>query len=120
MDVSLFHDFQFSCHIPRPTYSYVDYAAEPARRLAEKYRLYFHTEPGSLVYKAFDMGMYFIGLAAQYRERALEALSSCPWDGSFSRFRFGQMEHSLGKENRGFFVVNFASDYTLRIHGSDL
>jgi LysM repeat protein len=117
---SVDHETFYKLNTKLFTYSYVDYAAEPARRLAEKYRLYFHTEPGSLVYKAFDMGMYFIGLAAQYRERALEALSSCPWDGSFSRFRFGQMEHSLGKENRGFFVVNFASDYTLRIHGSDL
>lgn len=112
---SIDHETFYKLNTKLFTYSYVDYASEPAVQLAAKYRLYFHTEPHSLVFKAFDMGMFFIELAAQYRDRSLEALNYYHRDGSFSRFRFGQMKYGEGKENQGFFIVNFASDYSLKI-----
>lgn len=112
---SVDHETYYKLNTKIFTYSYVDHTSESARQLAEKYRRYFYSEPHSLVYKAFDMGMYFIELAVKYRDRSLEALEYYPRDGSFSRFRFRKMLNGAGKENQGFFIVNFGSDYHLKI-----
>ena len=68
---SVDHETYFKLNTKIFTYSYVDNTTEPAKRFALKYRKYFYTEPNNLAYKAFDMSLYFIELAAKYRDRFL-------------------------------------------------
>ena len=112
---SVDHETYFKLNPKSFTYSYVDNTTEPAKRFALKYRKYFYTEPNNLAYKAFDMSLYFIELAAKYRDRTLDALEFYPRNGDFSRFYFQKMEGQAGKENQGFYIVNFGSDYRLKI-----
>lgn len=112
---SVDHETYFKLNTKIFTYSYVDNTTEPAKRFALKYRKYFYTEPNNLAYKAFDMSLYFIELAAKYRDRTLDALEFYPRNGDFSRFYFQKMEGLAGKENQGFYIVNFGSDYRLKI-----
>ena len=112
---SVDHETYFKLNTKIFTYSYVDNTTEPAKRFALKYRKYFYTEPNNLAYKAFDMSLYFIELVAKYRDRTLDALEFYPRNGDFSRFYFQKMEGQAGKENQGFYIVNFGSDYRLKI-----
>lgn len=112
---SVDHETYFKLNTKIFTYSYVDNTTEPAKRFALKYRKYFYTESNNLAYKAFDMSLYFIELAAKYRDRTLDALEFYPRNGDFSRFYFQKMEGQAGKENQGFYIVNFGSDYRLKI-----
>ena len=112
---SVDHETYFKLNTKIFTYSYVDNTTEPAKRFALKYRKYFYTEPNNLAYKAFDMSLYFIELAAKYRDRTRDALEFYPRNGDFSRFYFQKMEGQAGKENQGFYIVNFGSDYRLKI-----
>ncbi|MDE5612772.1 MAG: hypothetical protein K2I90_12240, partial [Odoribacter sp.] len=112
---SIDHETFYKLNTKLFSHSYVDYQADAAKELAAKYRKYFHTEPGTLVFKAFDMGIYFIELAAKYRGNALEALKNYKRTVGCSRFHFRQMSDELGKENCGFYIVNFGSDYQLKI-----
>ena len=112
---SVDHETYFKLNTKIFTYSYVDNTTEPAKRFALKYRKYFYTEPNNLAYKAFDMSLYFIELAAKYRDRTLDALEFYPRNGDFLRFYFQKMEGQAGKENQGFYIVNFGSDYRLKI-----
>ena len=112
---SVDHETYFKLNTKIFTYSYVDNTTEPAKRFALKYRKYFYTEPNNLAYKAFDMSLYFIELAAKYRDRTLDALEFYPRNGDFSRFYFQKMEGQAGKENQGFYIINFGSDYRLKI-----
>ena len=112
---SVDHETYFKLNTKIFTYSYVDNTTEPAKRFALKYRKYFYTEPNNLAYKAFDMSLYFIELAEKYRDRTLDALEFYPRNGDFSRFYFQKMEGQAGKENQGFYIVNFGSDYRLKI-----
>ncbi len=112
---SVDHETYFKLNTKIFTYSYVDNTTEPAKRFALKYRKFFYTEPNNLAYKAFDMSLYFIELAAKYRDRTLDALEFYPRNGDFSRFYFQKMEGQAGKENQGFYIVNFGSDYRLKI-----
>ena len=112
---SVDHETYFKLNTKIFTYSYVDNTTEPAKRFALKYRKYFYTEPNNLAYKAFDMSLYFIEWAAKYRDRTLDALEFYPRNGDFSRFYFQKMEGQAGKENQGFYIVNFGSDYRLKI-----
>ena len=109
---SVDHETYFKLNTKIFTYSYVDNTTEPAKRFALKYRKYFYTEPNNLAYKAFDMSLYFIELAAKYRDRTLDALEFYPRNGGFY---FQKMEGQAGKENQGFYIVNFGSDYRLKI-----
>lgn len=98
------------------TYCYVDYASNAAKCLAEKYRKYFYSEPSTLVYKAFDMGMYFIELADTYRYNTLNTLSNqAQQDKDFSLFRFKKMPDGAALENQAFYIVHFSSEYQIKI-----
>ena len=112
---SVDHETYFKLNTKIFTYSYVDNTTEPAKRFALKYRKYFYTEPNNLAYKAFDMSLYFIELAAKYRDRTLDALEFYPRNGDFSRFYLNKLAGQAGKENQGFYIVNFGSDYRLKI-----
>ena len=112
---SVDHETYYKLNTKIFTYSYVDYASAEARNLSEKYRKYFYTEPGSLVFKAFDMGLYFIELAAKYRDRTLDALEYFGGSKGSSCFQFEKMSQGVGKENHAFYIVNFGSDYRLKI-----
>lgn len=112
---SVDHETYYKLNTKIFSYSYIDNASEPAKAMAEKYRKYFYTEPNSLVFKAFDLGLYFIDLAVRYRDRTLEAIEFFPANGAFSRFRFEKRQYKAGVENRSFFIVNYGSDYKLKI-----
>ncbi len=116
---SVDHETFYKLNTKLFSYSYVDYQSPEAVAFADKFRKYFSTEPGSLVFKAFDMGLYFIGLAAKYRDKTLEALEYDDRATSFSRFRFNKIKNGEGKENHGFYIVNFGSDYRLKIENPD-
>ena len=112
---SVDHETYFKLNTKIFTYSYVDNTTEPAKRFALKYRKYFYTEPNNLAYKAFDMRLYFIELAGKYLVCTLYVLECYPCNFDFSRFYFQKMEGQAGKENQGFYIVNFGSDYRLKI-----
>lgn len=112
---SVDHETYYKLNTKLFTHSYVDYVSPEALKLRAKYRKYFHTEPHNLVFKAYDIGLYFIDLAYRFRDRTLEALEYYPAEGVFSRFRFEQIKGQAGKENHGFFIVNYGADYQLKI-----
>lgn len=97
------------------TYSYVDYSSNAAKGLAEKYRKYFYSEPSTLVYKAFDMGMYFMELADTYRYNTLHAINIQNREKDSSLFKFGKMHNGVALENQAFYIVHFSSDYQIKI-----
>ena len=99
---SVDHETYFKLNTKIFTYSYVDNTTEPAKRFALKYRKYFYTEPNNLAYKAFDMSLYFIELAAKYRDRTLDALEFYPRNGDFSRFYFQRWKVKPVKKIRVF------------------
>lgn len=112
---SVDHEAYYKLNTKLFTYNYVDYTSEAAKVLSENYRRYFHTEPGILVYRAFDMGIYFIELAAKYRNRTLEALENADIKTGTSSFRFRKMKNGMGMENTGTFIVNYNNLYQLKI-----
>ena len=112
---SIDHETFFKLNTKLFTHSYVDYQSNEAKDMAAKDRKYFYTEPGTLVFKAFDMGIYFIELVAKYRGHALDALKNYRRTVGCTKFYFRQMSEELGKENYGFYIVNFSSDYQLKI-----
>ena len=61
------------------------------------------------------MALYFIGLAAKYRDRTLDAIEYYSQDGEFSRFSFSKIYNGQGKENQSLYIVNFGSDYQLKL-----
>lgn len=109
------HETFFKLNTKIFTYSYIDNQSTATQQFAQQFRRYFYTEPNSLAFKAFDLGLYFIELAAKYRDRALDAIQYYHQDGAFSRFYFEQMQEGQGKENQGFYMVTFGSDYQLKI-----
>lgn len=96
-------------------YNYVDYSAESAKVFANTYRKYFHTEPNGLVNKAFDIGLYFIELTAKYRDKTLDALDYYEAPDMSSKFKFSRICDGCGRENRGFYIVHYSSDYQIRV-----
>ncbi len=108
---SVDHETYYKVNTRLFTYSYVDYTSAPAQRLTEKYRKYFYTDPSTLVFKAFDMGMYFIKMVAQHRENVLEAIGKTPRKKDFSVFRFERVSDGLGQENHAFYMLHFTSGY---------
>lgn len=114
---SVEHETYFKLNTKIFTYSYVDSHAPAALDFALKYRKYFYAEPNSIVFKAYDLGLYFIELAAKYRNRTLEAIDYYHKEGVASRFNFSKIHNGEGKENQALFIVNFSSDYQLKIQG---
>ena len=112
---SVDHEAYFKLNTKIFTYSYVDNNAQATHDFAVKFRNYFYTEPNNLAFKAYDMGLYFIGLAAKYRDRTLDAIEYYRRDGEFSRFGFSRMYNGQGKENQALYIVNFGSDYQLKL-----
>ncbi len=112
---SVDHEAYFKLNTKIFTYSYVDNNTQAAHDFAVKFRNYFYTEPNNLAFKAYDMGLYFIGLAAKYRDRTLDAIEYYHQDGEFSRFGFSRVYNGQGKENQALYIVNFGSDYQLKL-----
>lgn len=112
---SVDHEAYFKLNTKIFTYSYVDNHSQAAHDFATKFRNYFYTEPNNLAFKAYDMGLYFISLAAKYRDRTLEAIEYYRQDGEFSRFGFSRIYDGQGKENLALYIVNFGSDYQLKL-----
>lgn len=112
---SVDHEAYFKLNTKIFTYSYVDNHSQAAHDFATKFRNYFYTEPNNLAFKAYDMGLYFISLAAKYRDRTLEAIEYYRQDGEFSRFGFSRIYDGQGKENQALYIVNFGSDYQLKL-----
>lgn len=112
---SVDHEAYFKLNTKIFTYSYVDNHSQVAHDFATKFRNYFYTEPNNLAFKAYDMGLYFISLAAKYRDRTLEAIEYYRQDGEFSRFGFSRIYDGQGKENQALYIVNFGSDYQLKL-----
>lgn len=111
---SVDHETYYKLNVKLFAYSYIDNLSEKSRHFADTYRRYFYTEPHSLTNKAFDLGMYFIPLAAKYGSRMLDAVSFCEREGMFSRFRFARTCQDCGRENYGLYIVNYGSDYRLK------
>lgn len=112
---SVDHETYFKLNVKFFSYSYVDISTAAAKSFAEKYRTYFYTEPNNLSNKAYDIGLYFIDLAARYRDRTLDAIEYYGGEGAFSRFDFSKFPDGAGKENRGLYIVTYGSDYQLRV-----
>lgn len=112
---SVDHETYYKLNTKIFTYSYLDYSAEAVKDFAAGYRKYFYAEPSSLAFKSYDLGLYFIELAARYRERSLDALNYYSKNGVFSRFNFQRMPGQQGWENQGFYIVNYGSDYRLKL-----
>lgn len=92
---------------------YVNHESEEAEAFASRFRENFHEEPSVIANRAFDMTLYFIPLVDAERRAALQALPENPAGGLFTRFRFERMEGKAALENRGLYLVNYHSDYTI-------
>ncbi|WP_251619915.1 LysM peptidoglycan-binding domain-containing protein [Odoribacter lunatus] len=112
---SVDHETFFKLNVKLFAYSYVDTQSENGKRFGDTYRKYFYTEPNPLANKAYDIGLYFIPLAAKYGNRMLDAVSFYEKEGIFSRFRFFKTCEDCGRENYGFYIVNYGSDYRLKM-----
>lgn len=112
---SVDHETFYKLNVKLFVYSYVNYSGEQNRDFSVVYRKYFRTEPSSLTNKAYDMALYFIPLAAKFGDRMLEAIRFCGKDGIFSRFYFERICAGGGQENKGLYIVNYGSDYSLKI-----
>lgn len=112
---SVDHETYYKLNTKFFTYSYVDPNSRQAGELMDEYRKYFSAEPHSLMFKAFDLGIYFIDLAERYRDRTLEAILDQPKNGEFSCFRFVRIGGGNGIENQGFYIVHFGTDYRLQL-----
>ena len=112
---SVDHETYYKLNVKLFAYSYIDNLSEKSRDFADTYRNYFYTEPHSLTNKAYDLGLYFIPLAAKYGNRMLDAISFCEGEGMFSRFRFARTCEGCGRENYGLYIINYGSNYRLRI-----
>lgn len=112
---SVEHETYFKLNTKIFTYSYVNNSSPAALAFASDFRRYFYTEPNTLAFKAYDIGLYFMELVAKYRDRSLEAMDYYHKDGLFSRFGFSGIKNNAGKENQALYIVNFGSDYQLNI-----
>lgn len=108
------HETFYKLNVKVFTYSYIDPYSDNAGKFADRYRTFFYTEPHSLSGKAYDMGLYFIPLAAKYGERFLESIAYSGRSGVFSVFDFKQICPGCGWENRGWYIVNYGSDYKIK------
>ncbi len=111
---SVDHETYYKLNVKLFAYSYIDNLSEKSRRFADTYRSYFYTEPHSLTNKAYDLGLYFIPLAAKFGNRMLDAISFCEQEGLFSRFRFARSCQDCGRENYGLYIINYGSNYRLK------
>lgn len=111
---SVDHETYYKLNVKLFAYSYIDNLSEKSRRFADTYRSYFYTEPHSLTNKAYDLGLYFIPLAAKFGNRMLDAISFCEQEGLFSRFRFARTCQDCGRENYGLYIINYGSNYRLK------
>lgn len=112
---SVDHETFYKLNVKLFAYSYIDNLSEKGRHFADTYRSYFYTEPHSLTNKAYDLGLYFIPLAAKFGNRMLDVVAFCEREGLFSRFRFARTCQECGRENYGLYIVNYGSDYRLKI-----
>lgn len=112
---SVDHETFYKLNVKLFAYSYIDNLSESSRHFADTYRKYFYSEPHSLTNKAYDIGLYFIPLAAKFGDRMLDAVSFCEKEGVFSRFHFSRMCTDCGRENTGLYIVNYGSDYHLKL-----
>lgn len=112
---SVDHETYYKLNVKLFNYCYVDYQTDKAKNFAALFRNYFHAEPSNLANKAYDIGLYFISMADKYRDRTLEALTYFPQDGLFSRFSFSPIHGEKGLENKGLYIINYGSDYQLKL-----
>lgn len=112
---SIDHENFYKLNVKLFTYSYVDNYAEEAKNFAAKYREYFDSEPHTLTNKAYDLGLYFIPLAARFGVHFPQAFYQADPRGVFSVFRFERMCPGCGWENRGLYIVNYGSDYKIKV-----
>ena len=112
---SVDHEMYYKLNVKLFTYSYVDNYSDNAKYFADQYRTYFYTEPHTLSAKAYDMGLYFIPLVAKYGTRTLEAIGYTGKTGLFSAFNFRRLCPECGWENRGLYIVNYGSDYRIKM-----
>lgn len=113
---SIDHENFYKLNVKLFTYSYVDNYSEDAKNFAVKYREYFDSEPHTLTNKAYDLGLYFIPLAARFGVRFPQAFYQADSQGIFSVFRFEKMCPDCGWENQGLYIVNYGSDYKIKVN----
>ena len=113
---SIDHENFYKLNVKLFTYSYVDNYSEDAKNFAVKYREYFDSEPHTLTNKAYDLGLYFIPLAARFGVRFPQAFYQADPQGIFSVFRFEKMCPDCGWENQGLYIVNYGSDYKIKVN----
>lgn len=109
------HETFYKLNVKLFTYSYIDSYREEVQTFSDTYRKYFSMEPHTLTFKAYDMGLYFIPLAAKYGDRMLEGIKYADRQALFSVFRFLPVCADCGLENNGLFIVNYSSDYTIKM-----
>jgi LysM repeat protein len=95
--------------------THVDGESARAAAFAREYRKHFHADPSIMAYKGFDQALFFFRHAAIHRERSLEALANVDETGLFTRFIFTPAPGRTGLENRGFFLVNYASSFEIKV-----
>ncbi|MDL2283054.1 LysM peptidoglycan-binding domain-containing protein [Odoribacter sp. OttesenSCG-928-G04] len=113
--LSVDHETYYKLNVTYFCYSYINNNEESAKYLAQTYRKYFYTEPHTLTYKAFDIATYFIPLVAVYRSHTLAGLPYNEKEETFSIFKFQPISDRGGFENKGLYMVNYGSDYQVRM-----
>lgn len=97
------------------TYNYNDINTTDANRFRLDFINTFNIEPSSISCKGYDMGLYFIKMAADYSNNNFYKAIEHPKDLIFSRFKFNKIPNGLGYHNRGWFKMNFTPNYKIHI-----
>jgi len=97
------------------TYSYINPSTDKAKEFAQKFRISYGEEPSSLAYKAYDDALYFVNMSNKFGNRTLDMLWHNDEIMNFSLFKFRKVSVGAGYENRGLFIINYSSDYKIKI-----
>jgi len=97
------------------SYSYVDPNINEAAEFAGKFRMSYGEEPTSLAYKAYDTALYFVNMSNRFGNRTLDMLWHNDEIMNFSLFKFRKVAKDSGYENRGLYIINYGSDYRIKV-----
>ena len=112
---SVDHETYFKLNTRVFTYHHTDYTSAAGKRLTEEYRKYFYSEPLGMAFRAFDLGLYFMELAAAHKGQVPEVLPAGGAETGCSMFRFATAPRGRNAENHAFYIIQYTSDFEVKV-----
>ena len=112
---SVDHETYFKLNTRVFTYHHTDYTSAAGKRLTEEYRKYFYSEPSGMAFRAFDLGLYFMELAAAHKGQVPEVLPAGGAETGCSMFRFATAPRGRNAENHAFYIIQYTSDFEVKV-----